>query len=339
CPRERAEAQDAAAAAAASASGSLAGTPLSTPLRKQVSWSPGGPQVFLVPGSREQRGTDLQEALRGREPFFRPAKAQGASFIIQAQLDPTDCDAMHLQLLPASTCSRAPQLLLAAAAAAAASSGPGAASGGAAAAGTPPLLMSPVPMSPVLATILSSSPRSSGSPLRASGSALGSGRVGGSSGGSSGPTRLTGSSSSGGGAGGGGGGAAAVGPFLERGLSLGRLDVGLAWRGGAVREQARRVKAAAQLVMDCTADLMTAPEGVRHAMDMLAGGLELAEAPPSSTASGDGKVRLLLRGRYPAGVLSVEAAARLVKADDDHEPPASASVAASVATTAAASSP
>lgn len=54
------------------------------------SWNP-CLQVVLVPGSVEQRGTDPEEAMRGREPFRRPARADGgAPVLLLAQLD-RDC--------------------------------------------------------------------------------------------------------------------------------------------------------------------------------------------------------------------------------------------------------
>ncbi len=54
--------------------------------RAQVSWS-SRPQVHLVPGSWEQRGTDLQRALRGLEPFCRPGRLDGAMCLVAGQLD------------------------------------------------------------------------------------------------------------------------------------------------------------------------------------------------------------------------------------------------------------
>eukprot|EP00798_Chlamydomonas_sp_ICE-L_P024037 gene24037-9615_t len=43
------------------------------PVRKQVSWSDSH-RVHLIPGSWEQRGTNVSEALRGAQPFCRPAR-------------------------------------------------------------------------------------------------------------------------------------------------------------------------------------------------------------------------------------------------------------------------
>jgi hypothetical protein len=43
-------------------------------------------QVHLVPGSVEQRGTDLAAALAGRRPFCRALSWGGASLLLTAQL-------------------------------------------------------------------------------------------------------------------------------------------------------------------------------------------------------------------------------------------------------------
>lgn len=43
-------------------------------------------QIHLVPGSVEQRGTDLSAALAGRRPFCRALSAAGASLLLTAQL-------------------------------------------------------------------------------------------------------------------------------------------------------------------------------------------------------------------------------------------------------------
>lgn len=45
-----------------------------------------GLQVHLVPGSVEQRGTDLSAALAGRRPFCRALTWGGASLLLTAQL-------------------------------------------------------------------------------------------------------------------------------------------------------------------------------------------------------------------------------------------------------------
>jgi hypothetical protein len=42
--------------------------------------------VHLVPGSVEQRGTDLAAALAGRRPFCRPLSWSGAALLLTAQL-------------------------------------------------------------------------------------------------------------------------------------------------------------------------------------------------------------------------------------------------------------
>ncbi|GLI64480.1 hypothetical protein VaNZ11_007755 [Volvox africanus] len=307
CPRERAEALD--ASAAPSAAGSLVVTPMTVALRKQVSWNPSAPEVFLVPGSAEQRGTNLEEAMRGNTPFFRPAKALSCSFIVQAQLDPFDTETMHVQLQPLAGSTRSASMLASAAAAASSSSHAAAAATAAAAAGTSPI--SAVPMSPVLSTILGSSPR--GSPRCRTGTLLPPSprnvqlsRGQGGAGSETAKTSALGQS-----------------PFLDRGLPVGCLDVSLAWRrGDSPQEQSRRVQAAAQLVMDCVADLMAAPGGLQHMMDMMAGGLELMEVPVSQpnrrkkAGDGDGsrgdagKVRFLLRGKYKAGRVPTGAPSR-----------------------------
>jgi hypothetical protein len=40
----------------------------------QVSWSDSPHVVVMIPGSEEQRGTDLRAALKGHEPFSRCAQ-------------------------------------------------------------------------------------------------------------------------------------------------------------------------------------------------------------------------------------------------------------------------
>lgn len=46
-------------------------------------------QVHFVPGSVEQRGTDLSAALAGRRPFCRALTWGGASLLLTAQLGET----------------------------------------------------------------------------------------------------------------------------------------------------------------------------------------------------------------------------------------------------------
>lgn len=54
------------------------------------------PQVVLVPGSVEQRGTDLARALAGEAAFCRPVTTQGASFLVTAQLGRPEVDGAAL---------------------------------------------------------------------------------------------------------------------------------------------------------------------------------------------------------------------------------------------------
>mmetsp|Transcript_19905 Transcript_19905/g.43323 ORF Transcript_19905/g.43323 Transcript_19905/m.43323 type:complete len:689 (-) Transcript_19905:47-2113(-) len=73
CSAEKARAQGGAGSAGGPHSGST-----HSGLRKQVSWS-ARPLVHLVPASSEQRGTDLARAMRGLEPFTRPARLPAAA--------------------------------------------------------------------------------------------------------------------------------------------------------------------------------------------------------------------------------------------------------------------
>eukprot|EP00775_Hariotina_reticulata_P009429 gene9429-9594_t len=56
------------------------------PVYKQVSFSLHDPQVILVPGSVEQRGTDVAAALAGTQPFTRPLTCSGVALLLTAQL-------------------------------------------------------------------------------------------------------------------------------------------------------------------------------------------------------------------------------------------------------------
>uniref|UniRef100_A0A383WDQ4 Uncharacterized protein n=1 Tax=Tetradesmus obliquus TaxID=3088 RepID=A0A383WDQ4_TETOB len=60
------------------------------PIHKQVSFSEQHPEVILVPGSMEQRGTDLAATLAGHKPFCRALSWQGAALLLTAQLQQQD---------------------------------------------------------------------------------------------------------------------------------------------------------------------------------------------------------------------------------------------------------
>lgn len=49
-------------------------------------------QVHFVPGSVEQRGTDMAAALAGRRPFCRALTSGGASLLLTAQLGESPMD-------------------------------------------------------------------------------------------------------------------------------------------------------------------------------------------------------------------------------------------------------
>jgi hypothetical protein len=77
----------------------------------QVSWSDSPHVVVMIPGSEEQRGTDLRAALKGHEPFSRSASA-GLWLLLHnmacgspwAAPDPADPAASQLQYIMASCC-------------------------------------------------------------------------------------------------------------------------------------------------------------------------------------------------------------------------------------------
>ena len=50
----------------------------------------------LIPGSREQRGTNFVRALRGLTPFCRPLKHAGAYLLLTAEVDELGHDRLHL---------------------------------------------------------------------------------------------------------------------------------------------------------------------------------------------------------------------------------------------------
>ena len=50
----------------------------------------------LIPGSREQRGTNFVRALRGQTPFCRPLKHAGAYLLLTAEVDELSHDKLHL---------------------------------------------------------------------------------------------------------------------------------------------------------------------------------------------------------------------------------------------------
>jgi len=71
-----------------------------TTYSRKVSWSQGPHTVVMIPGSSEQRGTDLQSAALGFAPFSRPLVHNGASLLVTAQLDQVTHDSLRLQLGP-----------------------------------------------------------------------------------------------------------------------------------------------------------------------------------------------------------------------------------------------
>ncbi|GBF89794.1 ubiquitin carboxyl-terminal hydrolase [Raphidocelis subcapitata] len=82
CPKEKAEARE---RRWSTASGG-GGTPSGASLGRQVTFSDRLPSVVSVPGSVEQRGTDLERALSGAAPFCRPVGHAGAALLLTAQL-------------------------------------------------------------------------------------------------------------------------------------------------------------------------------------------------------------------------------------------------------------
>jgi hypothetical protein len=83
CPKEKAEARE---RRWSTASGGAGGTPRAASLGRQVTFSAGLPSIVSVPGSVEQRGTDLARALSGAAPLCRPVGAGGAALLLTAQL-------------------------------------------------------------------------------------------------------------------------------------------------------------------------------------------------------------------------------------------------------------
>lgn len=58
----------------------------------QVSWSDSPHVVVMIPGSEEQRGTDLRAALKGHEPFSRCPFPNTESLPVQPLLPPVAPD-------------------------------------------------------------------------------------------------------------------------------------------------------------------------------------------------------------------------------------------------------
>ena len=69
-------------------------------LRRSVSFCEAGPSVHVVPGSAEQRGTDFEEAARGRAAFRRPLRADGVCLLVIAEADASTRDTVHVALHP-----------------------------------------------------------------------------------------------------------------------------------------------------------------------------------------------------------------------------------------------
>uniref|UniRef100_A0A061RH62 Ubiquitin carboxyl-terminal hydrolase 16/45 n=1 Tax=Tetraselmis sp. GSL018 TaxID=582737 RepID=A0A061RH62_9CHLO len=70
------------------------------PPRKQVLFSADEPQVHKIPGSEEQRGTDLLAAIRGNATFNKPFKYLGNDFIARVQLDSWAYDRLDVLIGP-----------------------------------------------------------------------------------------------------------------------------------------------------------------------------------------------------------------------------------------------
>lgn len=68
--------------------------------KMQVSWSEGPHTVVMIPGSSEQRGTDLPLAARGHAAFSRPMVHNGAALVVTAQLDQVALNRLRLCLGP-----------------------------------------------------------------------------------------------------------------------------------------------------------------------------------------------------------------------------------------------
>ena len=54
----------------------------------------------VIPGSVEQRGTNLQQAMQGKQAFCRPLRYQGATLLVTAETDPLGRDRLNLSLVP-----------------------------------------------------------------------------------------------------------------------------------------------------------------------------------------------------------------------------------------------
>ena len=107
CPSKEKEKGGAAAARTTATSPSPSSPPSTPPpntrplsLRRSVSFCEAGPSVHVVPGSAEQRGTDFEEAARGRAAFCRPLRADGVCLLVTAEADASTRDTVHVALHP-----------------------------------------------------------------------------------------------------------------------------------------------------------------------------------------------------------------------------------------------
>lgn len=86
----------------------------------QVSFSVEQPRVIMVPGSVEQRGTHLHQALTGAAPFCRPVTHDGVALVLTAQLGCTAVDGadgaqqLRLRVSPAGEGNKAAEELVSA---------------------------------------------------------------------------------------------------------------------------------------------------------------------------------------------------------------------------------
>ncbi len=242
-----------------------------------MSFSAAGPHVIVVPGSVEQRGTDLSLALSGSASFCRPVTAHdgSSSFLLTAQLGAVEVEGVGaderlvLRLAPAvgskgaeAALAEAAGTAAAAAAVVAGTAGPvetagpapaAAANGAATSAAAPaaaPAAAAPMPQSPTPAAAAAAS---------------------------------------------------------EAGMELGKLQLPRL-RGLDADAQGHVVQSVAVLALSCCADLLRHEGGVPGLKSMLAGGLQLL--PCGSSAPGDaggwgGGWRV--RGRLPEAAAAVVA--------------------------------
>eukprot|EP00873_Tetraselmis_striata_P042528 jgi/Tetstr1/462792/TSEL_007743.t1 len=72
----------------------------SGPPKRRVAWSREVPEIFKIPGSEEQRGTDPLEAMKGNATFNKPFKYSGNDFIARVRLDAWSGDRLDVIVGP-----------------------------------------------------------------------------------------------------------------------------------------------------------------------------------------------------------------------------------------------